>query len=341
MGGSSLFQNFGSQFAILSNESTDGKNSSRESLTDLTSTDQRSNKNYVGRYSGGGQNMNQYQNQNRNYNRQGSQGSTGGRNNRGSRSLHSPTANYNNKQFASRQNNSSRQNSYQGQQGGPSYSKTSDLPMKTVTLPRKLSADDSQSSTQMPVRQKIKEQDLITDPEKIQNGIMSMMTDYVEEKLTLNQVLDTIQNYKVTQAILLEVYNACLDRNEKARQGLTEIITESINQQLIELTDMKNALKEIFDLAADLLVDFPKLYEYIAQYISLPLYKGVIKMGDILTVAETEINAKNGHIVLKEIFGLVEKKYGQQNLCQICNNVDLKLFLIDKDLDEFLKEIVS
>lgn len=348
MGSSSLFQNFqtlGGQYAILGNEFADGgKNSSRESLNDTTTTDQRGNKMYGGRFSGGGQNQ-QYQQQNqqnRNYNRQGSNQGGQGRN-RGSRSLHSPTANYNNKpQFGG--GSSSRQNNRQNQYQQPPQSQyKSDLPMKSATLPRKFTADDGHSDEpqQMPSRPKVTEQDLITDPAKVQSGILNMVSNYTEGKLSLNQALDSIQEYKVTQKDLFEIFNVCLDRNEKTRQSLTEILTESINQQSIDLADMKNALKELFDFAADLLVDYPKLYQYIAQFISLPLHKGLITLNDLSAIAETEINAKNGHTVLKEIFTLVEHKY-QQSLCQICkSNDDLAAFLGEKDVQEFFKENVS
>jgi hypothetical protein len=110
---------------------------------------------------------------------------------------------------------------------------------------------------------------------------------------------------------------------------------------LIQLTDVLNALKEVFDLASDLRVDLPKIYHYISQYLALPLYKGVITLKDVLFTASSEIEANNGDTVLKEILQLVELKYGQQTVCQISSDLDFKLFLLEKDEGGFLKDTVS
>lgn len=84
-------------------------------------------------------------------------------------------------------------------------------------------------------------------------------------------------------------------------------------------------------------MDLPLIYAYIAQYISLPLYKKLFTLKDFANVCQTEIESNNGHVLLKEAMKLVENKFGKENVTQLFGG-DLSDFLGVMDAMEFLKQ---
>ena len=104
----------------------------------------------------------------------------------------------------------------------------------------------------------------------------------------------------------------------------------------IDREELLAALKDVVDIASDLLMDLPLIYAYIAQYVSLPLYKKLFTLKDFAVVCETEIAANNGHVLLKEVMKLVESKFGKDNVIELFGG-DLSAFLGGMDVLEFLK----
>lgn len=72
----------------------------------------------------------------------------------------------------------------------------------------------------------------------------------------------------LTAAILADVYNLYLDRRERDRHALTDVLAECLQRRLVSAKHVCDALKDVFDQGKDLLCDLPLCYLFIAQYLS-------------------------------------------------------------------------
>ena len=72
----------------------------------------------------------------------------------------------------------------------------------------------------------------------------------------------------VTAAVLGAAYNLYLDRRERDRHALTDVLGECLQRRLVSAADICDALKDVYDQGQDLLCDLPLIYLFIAQYLS-------------------------------------------------------------------------
>lgn len=311
------FQNFGNRFSGLKEEEPVGD---------------QSNRSYNGRLSGG-QSMNQNRGSFGNQNR-------GNRNNNrsaGSRSLQPPLP--------------SNQNQNQKQQFGPGrkisqqntpIQRSNDFPAKSNSMNRKISAP-ARSMQNFEPSNRPQEVNLITNVDQVSDALKKMLKAYQSEEMTLNEVVEKLCGFEVTEAPLVVIYNWVFDQHDKERFQMTEIICECVSRNIIMTKDLLVALQEIFEVAQDLACDLPKIYNYLGQLLALPLLRRIIQVKDLLEMSKLEIEVKNGATVLKNVFSVFEQKYQKESLIQLYKEagIDFQLFLDEETkLADFLKENV-
>lgn len=297
----------------------------------------QTNRPYNGRFSGGGSGMYQNQNQNRNTfgnNNRGNRNSNNNNRSAGSRSLQPPLqSNPKQQQFGA-----SRKTSYQNM----TYQRPNELPIKSNTLPRKMSAPARPMHHPEPFN-RIPERNLIADHSQVSDAMKKMLKAYQNEEMTLQDVVEKLKGYKIAKLALVDVYNWVFDQHDKERFQMTEIICEGVSRSSIMTEDLLNALQEIMEGAQELSCDLPHVYSYIGQLLALPLLKRILHIKDLVAIAKTEIEMKNGATVIKNMFKVFEQKYEKEGLMQLYNEagVDFQIFLDgETKLGEFLKENV-
>lgn len=311
------FQNFGNRFSGLKEEEN---------------VPEQANRSYNGRLSGG-QNMNQ--NRNSFGNNRGNNRNNNNNNNRsaGSRSLQPPLpSNQNQKQ---QQFGASRKMS---QQQMP-IQRSNDFPIKSNQITRKMSAPTRSMTDQF---NQVQERNVIDNVEQVSDAMKKLLKAYQNEELTLNDVIEKLQGFKISKAALVVIYNWIFDQRDKDRFQMTEIICEGVSRNIIMTADLLEALQETFELAQDLACDLPKIYCYLGQLLALPLLKRIVELKDLLAMSKLEIEANNGATVLKNVLAVFEQKYGKE-LIQLYNEggVDFQNFLDSgTKLSEFLQENV-
>lgn len=315
LGGVPSFQNFTNRFSELKEE---------ESVTD-----QRQNQPYNGRFSGGPNNQSQNRGSFGNNNR-------GNRNNNrssGSRSLQPPLQ-QNPKQFGNQQRE--RKTSYQP------FNRPADLPIKSNTLPRKISAPARPMHNPDALNRQ-NDRNLVSLPEQVSDKMKKLQKAYQNEEITLQDVVERLGPFRITKSALVIIYNWVFDQHDKERFQMTEIICEGVSHNIIMTNHLLEALQDTIELAQDLACDLPHVYSYIGQLLALPLLKRIVQVKDLLMMSKMEIEANNGATILKNVFKIFEQKYEKEGLTQLYNeaDVDFQLFLgSEMNLSDFLKENV-
>lgn len=104
--------------------------------------------------------------------------------------------------------------------------------------------------------------------EKMLKELVIIVDDYKNDKLTLEAAMEKSHKVSINKDVLLEIYNKFLDRKEMDRENLMMLIVEMLKQKKIMREDNKVALMKVMELAPEFACDVPRVYEYIAHYMS-------------------------------------------------------------------------
>lgn len=331
LGGVPSFQNFGNRFSDLKEE---------EPVSD------QSNRPYNGRFSGGGQGMNQSQNRNNFGNNRGNRNNTNNSNNSNNRSSASrslqPPLQSNQKQQPF---SPSRKISYQPQNMTP-FHRPGDVPIRS-NMQRKISAPARPANHPLEAYKNLQEKNLTANPEQVKEAMAKMQKAYQNEEIVMADIFEKLRFFRISKQALVLVFNWVFDQHDKQRFQMTEIICEGIVRGAFMLRDFLDALQETIENAPELVCDLPHIYTYIGQLLALPLLRRIIHVTDFLRITKSEIEANNGAKILKNVFNVFEQKFGKEGLRQLFNDAildkfDFKEFLdSDTQLIDFFKENVS
>lgn len=156
----------------------------------------------------------------------------------------------------------SRDNS--GSRGGPSRSlQAPPRLMQTPTGP-------SMSFSGPPAIKKAPSSAVLTEAEveKMTKELYEIVEAYRNDKLTLEAAVEKTDKVSINKDVLVEVYNKYLDRKDNDRENLMLLFVEMLKQKKISREDNKTALLKVMEFAPDYICDVPRVYEYIAHYMS-------------------------------------------------------------------------
>lgn len=218
-------------------------------------------------------------------------------------------------------------------------SRPNDLPKPSMT--RKISAPARPMTDR-------RTENLISDQKQANEAIQKSVNAYQCEEITMNEVIDKLQKFKIEKKALFEVFNWSFDKREKERFMLADIICNCVSNDLIVTRDLIDALQDIFEVAQDLACDLPHVYCYIGQLLAQPLLKRIVHIQDLLQMSKNEIEVSNGATVILNIFKVFEQKYEKKSLALLYKeNVttvkfDFQQFLdAETQLYDFFKQNVS
>ena len=111
---------------------------------------------------------------------------------------------------------------------------------------------------------------VLTDEEvkKMLNDLVTVVDAYRDDKLTLEGAIEKANKISVNKDVLVEIYNKYFDRKDKDRENLMMLLVEMLRKKLVIRDDNKIALNNVMKLAPDFQCDVPRVYEYIAQFLS-------------------------------------------------------------------------
>lgn len=307
---------------------------------------EQANRQYNGRFSGGTPNLNNSNRnsfENRNNRNNNNNNNRGGNRSAGSKSLQASSIQGNQKFGTSRNTNNMDRQRHPSMQF---LQRPGDLPnARSNTLPRKTSAP----ARPMQYSDTFMQQDrsLINDPNKVFNILKSSLTGYQHNEITLEEIIEKLRKFKVNKDSLNLLYNWAFDQHDNERLQLTEIICECVSRNVLMTKDLLDALKEIIELAQDLVCDLPLVYNYIGQLLALPLMKRILYFKDLLDISKSQEVFNNGEIILKNVLKTIEQKHGENSASILYNeakeaSVDFQMFMNDGTLlNEFLNANVG
>lgn len=104
--------------------------------------------------------------------------------------------------------------------------------------------------------------------EKMVNELVTVVDAYRDDKLTLEGAIEKAHKVSINKDVLIEIYNKFLDRKDNDRENLMLLVVEMLKQKMVVRDDNKVALIKVMELAPDFQCDVPRVYEYIAQFLS-------------------------------------------------------------------------
>lgn len=164
----------------------------------------------------------------------------------------------NSSQIRSRDNSGSR-----GGNGGPSRS----LQAPPRYQPPPIS---SMSFSGPPAVKKPPSSAVLTEEEvdKMVKELVTVVDQYRDDKLTLEGAIEKAHKVSINKDVLIEIYNKFLDRKDNDRENLMLLMVEMLKQKMVVRDDNKLGLHKVMELAPDFQCDVPRVYEYIAQFMS-------------------------------------------------------------------------
>lgn len=111
---------------------------------------------------------------------------------------------------------------------------------------------------------------VLTDAEveKMVTELKAIVDLYRDDKLTLEGAIEKAHKVSINKDVLVEIYNKFLDRKDNDRENLMLLTVEMLKQKMVLRDDNRLALHKVMELAPDFQCDVPRVYEYIAQFLS-------------------------------------------------------------------------
>ncbi|KAG5666407.1 hypothetical protein PVAND_014436 [Polypedilum vanderplanki] len=174
--------------------------------------------------------------------------------------------------------------------------------------------------------------------EKFLKELVSIVDAYRDDKLTIEGVTEKANKVSINKDVLEQIYNKFLDRKDKDRENLMLVIVELIKQKMVMRDDNKQALLKVMEFAPDIQCDVPRVYEYIAQFMSELLIANVLTFQEVYQICQAE--ARNQENILRFIFTAIEKRHSANKLQQVVaeSNCDLGQFVRDGNFGRWLEE---
>lgn len=104
--------------------------------------------------------------------------------------------------------------------------------------------------------------------DKMVTELVAVVDTYKADKVTLEGAIEKAHKVSINKDVLIEIYNKFLDRKDNDRENLMLLTVEMLKQKIVMREDNKLALHKVMELAPDFQCDVPRVYEYIAQFLS-------------------------------------------------------------------------
>lgn len=114
--------------------------------------------------------------------------------------------------------------------------------------------------------------------DKNSKEMLAIVSAYRDDKLTIEAAVNKLEPLSINDDVLLDVYNAFLDRKDFDRENLMLLICEALKVKKFTREDNRSALIKAMKFAPDMQCDVPRVYEYIAQFLGKFKYLNVKSM---------------------------------------------------------------
>ncbi|GBP66483.1 Eukaryotic translation initiation factor 4 gamma 3 [Eumeta japonica] len=148
-------------------------------------------------------------------------------------------------------------------------------------------------------------------------------------------------------ALVAEILNAALEKSLKETVKIAQLILTLVNTKALSESTVEEGLREIMEFASDIVIDVPKLYDYIACFVSVFIQNEIFSLATLYDMSSGVISAQQGRLLLKSVLRLLVTDRGEAfvsdrwrgsglTLRQWMNNEQVESFIVENSL-HFLK----
>eukprot|EP00106_Octopus_bimaculoides_P008013 XP_014775455.1 PREDICTED: eukaryotic translation initiation factor 4 gamma 3-like [Octopus bimaculoides] len=218
-----------------------------------------------------------------------------------------------------------------------SRNKISSLPSeegdKDSGLARNIHNRGSRTLSQVPSRESSQSREKsLKKTVEILNEFFS--SDNLEEaKLSIQELSDQ-------QKFVVDAFNLILERSEASRKQSGKLFSVLLKEKIIEGKRFTQGLMEILEIAEDMQIDIPKIWQYLGELISPVIQAGGMPLSFLKMACEPLKKSNLGGILPSEILKDLCKTMGQDKAAELWQSSKLQWsdFLDEKDIDSFIKE---
>lgn len=111
-------------------------------------------------------------------------------------------------------------------------------------------------------------------------------------------------------AVVTEILNVALERPAKDVYSIAESLLHLVTTGTISSENFLTGINEILEIAPDLYIDIPMLYEYLGKFIAPHIEKRHVTIAQIFRLCENIISSNHGHMFLKPVIRDLKESMG-------------------------------
>lgn len=172
------------------------------------------------------------------------------------------------------------------------------------------------------------------------------MEEYIKDCTTLKEccleLKQTIDPLKM-QEFVQEGYNSVLDNTTVARNKLGKLFAYMIKNQMLTLDIYCKSLKELLSDADDLVIDIPKLWDYLAEMIVPLITEDVLTLDRLCNCMSVLLAHQHAHKLLAQLLKQLYTEKGHSYVVDLwqSSGVSFTNFMPADHVNSFIKENVS
>lgn len=183
-------------------------------------------------------------------------------------------------------------------------------------------------------------------PEMLQTKMKTIIDEYLNDCATLDvcafEIKQTIKPQDMLEFVK-KCYDEVLDFSASARVKMGKLFALLINKQQVLLDDYCNSLTELLSLAEDLVIDIPKLWDYLAEMISPLVIDNALTLDRLALCMEVLRTQGHSHKLLAQLLRqlFTEKGPGYINEIWQTSGVSFTDFMYEDYVNSFIQDNVS
>ncbi|XP_029648517.1 eukaryotic translation initiation factor 4 gamma 1 isoform X1 [Octopus sinensis] len=204
---------------------------------------------------------------------------------------------------------------------------------KDSGLARNIHNRGSRTLSQVPSRESSQSR------EKSSKKTVEILNEFFSSN-NLEEAKLSIQELSDQQKFVVDAFNLILERSEASRKQSGKLFSVILKEKIIEGKRFTQGLMEILEIAEDMQIDIPKIWQYLGELISPVIQAGGMPLSFLKMACEPLKKSNLGGILPSEILKDLCKTMGQDKAAELWQSSKLQWsdFLDEKDIDSFIKE---
>lgn len=176
--------------------------------------------------------------------------------------------------------------------------------------------------------------------------MQNIMEEYLNDCCTLaeceSDIRASIDASKLNEFVV-EGYNSVLERSASTRRKAGKLFAHLVKSQVLGNEELTKALREVLSQADDLIIDIPKLWDYLAEMILPLVTDGVVPLDRLRVCADVLIPQGHAHKLLTQLLKQLVADNGPNYVVDLWQSSGVRFtdFMPADSVDSYIKDHVS